>query len=898
MLNALETRAAVIAEVVPEIEDMLPDLESAPELDPAQARFHLFDSVTSFLDEISTSQPTILVLDDLHWADRSTLDLLEFVAREVANRSMLIVGGYRDMELSRRHPLSEALANLARIRGFQRIVLRGLLSDEVGRLVEAVGDINLPPELIEEINVRTEGNPLFVTEVTRDLAREAAERGGDFDAVKFRIPEGVREAIGIRLNRLSEECNEVLRTAAIIGREFDFAVLAALSREPSDEALLNLIEEAIFAGAIREVSDPNERYGFTHALIEQTLAEELTTGRRARLHARIVDAMEELYADSLDEHVAELAHHCAEAETVVGREKIVHYARMAGERAASSYAWVEARAYFEQALDATSAESDDQDLADLWYKRGIAEAAAFVRPREAIVSLTNAFKLYLANNDMPMAIQAVSAGMGAGIGEVPEQVSFYSLGLDLVQAGSHEAGILLNEYASALERQTDDYEGAVAAARTAIVIAKQEKDALLHAMALMHLGRSQYDNRELEDSLATNLSAAEILKSMDIGDSMRGWRASVTLWNCHWGAARALRGQGRHAEGEFQLEESRKVTDRNPGTRPWADVVYFNARGTIAAFEGRWEEAARFARQFDEAAWPTTSGLHLLMQLMTGDPHSVVKQTLEPLRFSSEESNWLWFCMGRAVILAEAGRIVKDARALSMCDRWANSVLQRPYPKVFKLTAIGIVGLVAAARADLAAADEQYAALEPYAGLLHDELGPGSPDRILGLLAGTIGRTEDAALHFEAALERARASASRPWVAWIGRDYAELLIEHPDEGDRERVVAILNESRGIARELGMTELEVSLASLRERVRTISSPAAGYPDGLTSREVEVLRLLAAGSTNQQIADDLVIAPSTAAKHVANILGKTGSSNRAEAATYANQQGLMAERQEAD
>ena len=275
VLRALETRGAVIAEIVPDIRSMIPNLASAPAVESKQARFRLFDSVTSFLNELTASQPLVVVLDDLHWADRSSLDLLEFVAGEVSERSMLLVGSYRDMELSRQHPLSETLATLARARRFRRIPLQGLESDDVGRLVEAIGDIALPPDLIEEIHDRTEGNPFFIAEVTRDLAREAAVRGGNFDTVQFRVPEGVREAVGIRLNRLSEECNNALRTSAIIGREFDFNLLAAVNTDLSEDLLSGLIDEALRTSFIRDLPGRSERYEFTHALIQQTLTEEL-----------------------------------------------------------------------------------------------------------------------------------------------------------------------------------------------------------------------------------------------------------------------------------------------------------------------------------------------------------------------------------------------------------------------------------------------------------------------------------------------------------------------------------------------------------------------------------------------------------------------------------------------
>jgi len=202
VLKSLGPRAGVIAELVPEIVNLFPDLERAPVVDPEQARFRLFDSVASFLSEIAISQPMVVVLDDLHWADRSTLDLLEFIVRDVSAKPLLIVGTYRDMELSSSHPLTRSLATLTRVRGFQRILLQGLDGVEVKRLVETISDIELPPEVIEEILARTEGNPFFVGEVTRDLSREVDDRGDEFDALKFRIPDNVREAIGVRLNKI------------------------------------------------------------------------------------------------------------------------------------------------------------------------------------------------------------------------------------------------------------------------------------------------------------------------------------------------------------------------------------------------------------------------------------------------------------------------------------------------------------------------------------------------------------------------------------------------------------------------------------------------------------------------------------------------------------------------
>ena len=165
--------AADIADVVADVRQRLPDMGPRRTIDDPQiARFRLFDSITAFLKNASRTQPLVLVLDDLHWADEGSLRLLEFVARELAGARLLLIGTYRDVELSRRHPLSQTLAELTRERLFERIVLRGLSRDDVGRFIEAACGTAPPTELVDAVHAQTEGNPFFVTEVVRLLAQE------------------------------------------------------------------------------------------------------------------------------------------------------------------------------------------------------------------------------------------------------------------------------------------------------------------------------------------------------------------------------------------------------------------------------------------------------------------------------------------------------------------------------------------------------------------------------------------------------------------------------------------------------------------------------------------------------------------------------------------------------
>jgi predicted ATPase len=347
--------AADIAAIVPELRAELPGLETPPALEPEAARFRLFDSITTFLKNAAQSQPLMLVLENLHWADKPSLLLLEFLARQMADCRLLVVGCYRDMELSRQHPLSASLAQLSREPVFRRQTLRGLNQEDIGPFVEATAGVQVPYDLADTLYSHTEGNPFFLNEVIRLLADQGdlVERSVGAP-LEIRVPEGVREVIGRRLNRLSQHCNRVLQTASIVGREFDFGLLNALDHGSDEGDLLTAVEQAVGAYLIEEVPGAGERYRFTHALIQETLSEELTTSRRVRPHAQIAEVLEELYGDGVETHAAELAHHFAEAEPMLGPDKLVGYSLLAGEQALATYAFEEALGYFQIGLEARS----------------------------------------------------------------------------------------------------------------------------------------------------------------------------------------------------------------------------------------------------------------------------------------------------------------------------------------------------------------------------------------------------------------------------------------------------------------------------------------------------------------------------------------------------------------
>ena len=313
LCRQLGSGAADVAEIVPEVRELVPDLPAPPSLDPEGARFRLFDATASFLRSAASERPLVLVLDDLHAADMPSLLLLEFVAAELADSGILVVAAYRDVDPTLRDPLSSALAELTRRQTTRLISLAGLGEADVENFIQLSAGFEPPAKLVGAIHRETEGNPLFVGEVVRLLASEG--RLSDGAAFKLAIPQGVRAVIGRRLRHLPEDCKRLLSAASVLGREFSLDALELVIGIPA-HVLLEALDEAIAARAISEVPAAPaaaRRLRFSHALIRDVLYDELSPSRRVKLHREIGEALERLYARDPEPHLAELAHHFSEA---------------------------------------------------------------------------------------------------------------------------------------------------------------------------------------------------------------------------------------------------------------------------------------------------------------------------------------------------------------------------------------------------------------------------------------------------------------------------------------------------------------------------------------------------------------------------------------------------------
>ena len=371
-LRATTGGAVEVAHLVPQVGQRL-GLSDAPDMTP-DSRFGFFDAVASFIYNNTATQPTMLVLEDLHAADESSLLLLQFLARQNRNSHLLIVGTYDDIAGRGKPDNERILADTAR--EGRQLSLRALDEDAV-RLMYVNSSGQQPSDAIARaVHAASEGNPLFIDEAIRMLTTKGDIHRPDF-SVGFRVPEGARGIIRSRLEGLGDEVAELLSVASVIGREFDLTLLQQVV-DIEVEALLEILSQAVSAEVISETSALG-RYAFTHILIRETLYEDLTAAKRMRLHRTVAETLEAFYAPAPESRLPELAHHWFKSAQAGDAAKTMHYALQAAEHAMSQHAYEEALRLYQRALKVSEAAGADSDQVEE-IRAGIASARRTPEP--------------------------------------------------------------------------------------------------------------------------------------------------------------------------------------------------------------------------------------------------------------------------------------------------------------------------------------------------------------------------------------------------------------------------------------------------------------------------------------------------------------------------------------
>ncbi len=359
---ALGPEAAELARLFPKLRNILPELPPSRALPPAQARRHLLNCFFDFAARAASTRPALMILDDLHWADDSTLALLDHIARRLSDQPLMVICTYRDAETNITPVLARTLEDLVRGRLATEVRLKRLPHGEVAAMLNSLGGKPPPEGVVAEIFAETEGNPFFVEEIFHHLEDEGRlfDSAGQF-RLKLQIseldaPRSVRLVVARRLARLSRLAREILAAASVIGRFVSFEVLQILHDDDAD-SILGCLEEAEKAGLLASVAIGSQaRFAFSHELIRQAVLGGLSAMRRQRLHLKVAEAIEQMastisehtYATSRDELAAQLAHHYARGGNP---RKAVEYYVTAVRRLAAIGSNVEAIAMFNAGLE-------------------------------------------------------------------------------------------------------------------------------------------------------------------------------------------------------------------------------------------------------------------------------------------------------------------------------------------------------------------------------------------------------------------------------------------------------------------------------------------------------------------------------------------------------------------
>src|SRR5215218_499974 len=352
--EALGDVAAEIARIAPALRRVFPDIPPPIELPVELARRYVWNSLSEFIGRAAQGQPLLLVLEDLHWADESTVLFTEYLAPLLPEMPVLVLGTYRDQEVDLSHPLAHVLVHVERRRLVERVNLRRLSFDGVRAMLRALAGQPVPEHLVRVIDGETEGNPFFVEEVYLHLVESGVlldEQGrvrSDVRVDEVSVPESIRLVLGQRLDRLRTSTREVLVGAAVSGRVFASDFVGEVAGA-GPETLVEAFDEAEQARLVLPSKVPGELM-FSHELVRQTLLSGVSAVKRERLHLQAAEVIERQFADDLEAHAADLAHHLSHGGRSADRARLVRYLTIAGERAVDAAAFDDAVNHFEYAL--------------------------------------------------------------------------------------------------------------------------------------------------------------------------------------------------------------------------------------------------------------------------------------------------------------------------------------------------------------------------------------------------------------------------------------------------------------------------------------------------------------------------------------------------------------------
>jgi class 3 adenylate cyclase/tetratricopeptide (TPR) repeat protein len=816
--EALGDAAPEVAKLMPELHRLFPDIGAPLELPPEQERRYLFNSVQEFLERAARVQPLFLVWEDLHWGDDATLLLLQHIAQRLHEMPMLIVGTYRDVELDVARPLARTLQELTRQRLAHDLALKRLPEAEVAAMLQALSGQEPPASLVKAVYAETEGNPFFVEEVFKHLAEEGklfdaqGRWRSDLSIGELEVPRGVRLVIGQRLERVCEDCRRVLTAAAVIGRGFSFELLEALGDVGAD-TLLDAVDEAERAHLITSTADgPEARFTFAHELIRQTLVSGLSLPRRQRRHLRVAEAMEQLYARTLEEYTTDLAHHFYQAGAAADAEKTVRYLALAGDQATEAAAFEDALRHYDDALSLQPAD-DQRGRADLLYKRGLA-LRSLGRWEEALADWREALAACeeLGDTEAVGRISFALVEQLAYSGKLTESVEIGRRGLAaLGERANADRCRLLAQTGSHLS-VSGDYDAAASLLAEALTMAEMLGDQRLLGQVLAYKTLHHCWHLQPLDAVDAGLRAADILREA-------GELGSLT--NLSWNTQFALLCLGRVTEAAEIGREAEPLATRLGrlgalvAIRRGIAFGQFMVAGDIERFEEFAKADVELCRR---TGFPWISNAYTYL----GYVHFWRGEWGKALAHFQEAANLEppWFLAGfdwGALFLGKAYVGDRDS-AFAVLEQSREKL---PLPG--RANMYGTWEMLSAAVEGLAVLGEREKAAKLYP-LVLDAVDTGAVvvwySRLLHAVAGMAAAAgedwEKAEEHYQTALRQAHEIPVVIAQPEVRRWYAHMLIDRDAPGDGEKARELLTEAVAMYRRIGMPKhVEMAEATLGE-----------------------------------------------------------------------------------
>lgn len=769
-----------------ELDRLLGRAQAEPEGD-AGARHRLFDAVDAALSAVAGARPLLLLLDDLHWADRPTILLLSALLHSARRVPLLVVGTCRDRDLQRGRAPAAGLADLRRDRAVHNVTVAGLTGRDVAALARSWLGSEAAERVAGRVHARTGGNAFFVEEMLRGLSDR------EMDAV----PESVRQAVAARVRRLGQDAEALLTVAAVLGFEVDLGILEAVSGLNPDTAEAAL-DELLEAYLLRPAAAGRQRVEFPHALVREAVDTGCNPLRRRRLHQRAADVLASI---SEERHLEAIAHHLDEAAAPGDTGRVAEYLQRAGARAERMLAYEEAARFYTRAIDALTSRhsADDPRIGRLLIVRGEALLRAG-DPGGARECCAAAATIARAVGDAELLAHAALGRTGLGVAIIdldPERIALLEEALDaLGDADDVLRSQLLARLAVELYyAPTRDRSEALGAEAVTVARATGEPRAVAAALNARHVSLWRPDRlRERLEVADEMVEAAHAAGERQLELQARNWRA-VDLFEL--GEMDAWRLEvGRHGA----LAEQLRLPAFAWYTPLWRAVDALH-RGRFAEADTLRAEALEAGRRAGDPNADLFAQLLVIQGAMLRLDFTALDLRLIEERIATSPAGIAWRC-GYTWLLAELGRLdeAREMLASVAADGFAALPFDVNWP-----SAIGECAEACILLGEARFAAPLYELIVPFEGRPLTAgraiCTYGSCSRHLGGLAALIGRPDDAVAHYEDAIRRDQADGLRPWVVRSRRGLARTLHA---AGQSERARAVAATATADARALGLT----------------------------------------------------------------------------------------------